>query len=244
VRAFTPICLWSRLLLPHLAGHGSLLQQDTALGGFVFIKSTVEEIRKERGALLIARSGGRQLILGHGSQSRGETSRKKEGAMFQTEDEDHQQEMRRSTSDSLTAEQRPHLGRLLQQMEQIAWYLEEQMRQELPAVLAHCSSLPNTGQGGPFLQLAYALRQEVTQLALQSGIVGGEEPDWHSLHELFARLQADVPEVPSSQMKQQDVLHPQMEAWSGPHLQEMSELLVVSLSTLRFCAKILLQQIA
>jgi hypothetical protein len=164
--------------------------------------------------------------------------------MFQTEDEDHQQEMRPSTTDPFTAEQRTHFGRLLQQMEQIAWYLEEQMRQELPAVLAQCSSLPNAGQRGPLLQVAYALRQEVTQLALQSGIVYGEEPDWRSLHELFARLLADVPEVPSSQMKQQGVLHPQIETRPGLRLQEMSELLVVSLSTLRFCAKILLQHIA
>jgi hypothetical protein len=164
--------------------------------------------------------------------------------MLQTEDEDHQQETRPSTMELLTAEQRPHLGHLLQQMEQIAWYLEEQMRQELPAILAQCSSLPNTGQKVPLLQVAYAMRQEVAQLALQSGIVWEEEPDWSSLHELFTHLQADLPEIPSSQFKQYGTLHPQVEIWPGPRFQEMSELLVVCLSTLRFCARILLQDSA
>jgi hypothetical protein len=170
--------------------------------------------------------------------------RKNEGAMFQTEDEDHQQEMRPSTIHPFTVEQRFHFGHLLKQMEQIAWYLEEQMRQELPAVLAQCSSLPSRGQGVPLLQVAYGMRQEVAQFALQSGIVWEEEPDWHALHELFTHLQVDLPEVPPSQLQQHGILSPRIETWPDPRFQEMSELLVVYLNTLRFCAKILLQHLA
>ena len=141
--------------------------------------------------------------------------------------DDHSAEMPECVM-QLSEGQRRNLLTVLRRVERAAWYVEEHMRQETHADLALTlfTGTPNALQAEAFLLLASLLRQKVVQLALECGLERKEESYLQAVKATFTLLWADLEDARPEKLQRYGAEHPRTEAWLGPRLQEVIELVL------------------
>ncbi len=129
-------------------------------------------------------------------------------------------------SELLTEGQRRTLGTVLRRLEWAVWQMEEVLMQDDPpdVALTQVTHLPDPLQQDALFRLARGIRQEVSSLASDYGIVAQEEHQLRTLHALFTLLWADLEDVRPERLRAYGTVHPQLHERLGPGIQRLIDL--------------------
>ncbi len=129
-------------------------------------------------------------------------------------------------SDLLTEGQRRSLGTVLRRLEWAVWQMEEMLMQDqLPDLaLTQVTHVPDSLQQDALLRLAQCIRQEVSSLTSDYGIVAQEENQLRTLQALFTLLWTDLEDARPERLRSYGTVHPQLFERLSPAIQRLIDL--------------------